>query len=408
MTEPFVTKDGVKIYDLLDLLEALSAMGNDIFIYHFERGDFAIWVEQELDDALLAEILRLSQNKSQMIRLVKKRIKERGEDRAKAYKNIRELYSKESQRGTGSEIIEGSQGQSLAKSPDSVDKGLKPSDDGVHEISVSAAASDVIVEEGSDDSDVSGSSGTFQPDEGQEPQLQEPKAGGLPFSGVAPQRLHSVELPADRNPDQPDPNQPDSNQSDSGQSDSQSKPDQHLNQSATPFAPERLASQEPQEDVSSPVQDSPVHGIPRESGGSQAGFASGQMGQTDAGQAGVNEDGRDESDTPSGTQGSNQSFSVAQESSVQVGQDSSAQNGEEFSAQVAQESSAQVQSKSVVEGQQQYAGQNQKEPATQDQHESAAQVQEDSSAQNGEESSAQDQHESAAQVQEDASGQNGE
>ncbi|MFO7711432.1 MAG: hypothetical protein R6V53_06710 [Candidatus Woesearchaeota archaeon] len=93
MAEPFITKDGVYVYDLLDLLEALSSMGDDIFIYHFERGDFPRWVENELDDNLLAEILRLSQNKSQMVRLVKKRIKERGEDRAQAYKNIRKLYS---------------------------------------------------------------------------------------------------------------------------------------------------------------------------------------------------------------------------------------------------------------------------------------------------------------------------
>lgn len=93
MAEPFITKDGVYVYDLLDLLEILSSMGDDIFIYHFERGDFPRWVENELDDNLLAEILRLSQNKSQMVRLVKKRIKERGEDRAQAYKNIRKIYS---------------------------------------------------------------------------------------------------------------------------------------------------------------------------------------------------------------------------------------------------------------------------------------------------------------------------
>ncbi len=90
--EAFIMKNGIKLYSLEDLTDALRIISDDIYNYHVthERNDFATWVRDVFNDLTLAARLYAAKNRFDAADKVEERIeflKKRLEYKEKVRKN---------------------------------------------------------------------------------------------------------------------------------------------------------------------------------------------------------------------------------------------------------------------------------------------------------------------------------
>ncbi len=74
--EAFIMKNGIKLYSLEDLADALRIISDDIYNYHVthERNDFATWVRDVFNDLTLAARLYAAKNRFDAADKVEERI----------------------------------------------------------------------------------------------------------------------------------------------------------------------------------------------------------------------------------------------------------------------------------------------------------------------------------------------
>jgi len=72
----FITKDGQKLYSIVDLLLWLYFCNDEYFKYHVNENEnhFYNWIKDVMGDKILAEKLRNVKDKEEMIRILKKYI----------------------------------------------------------------------------------------------------------------------------------------------------------------------------------------------------------------------------------------------------------------------------------------------------------------------------------------------